>query len=239
MKLTPEIRERILKVDPAAIGHYVSRGFMHPRIKAVAPCKILGTAYTVRATERDNTAIYYAIMKAEPGQIIVVDRGGEELYACCGDQLALLAKHRGLGGIIIDGPATDRLGLEKLDFPVFCTGFSPVTTTVRGTSGEVNIPIQCGGAVVESGSIIFGDYDGAMVIPDDYEDVLVLAEKMVAAEAERKRRVEEEGYRYTAREYFVFRAIIYSSTRKCRQYGWQQSAGGRACVLTKSSVVYF
>lgn len=192
-----------MDVSPAQIGHHISRGFMHPRIKPVVPTwKIIGAAYTVRMTERDGSALYYAIMKAPKGAIVVVDRGTEDVFACAGDQLALMMLHRELGGLVLDGPATDRIGLEKLGFPVFCTGFSPVTTICTGTNGEVNVPIQCGGAVVHPGSIVFGDADGVIVVPDDYEELLIAAEKMTAAERVRAARVEKEGYRFLKRDDF-------------------------------------
>lgn len=199
--LSPETVARFMDVSPAQIGHHISRGFMHPRIQAVDPSyKIIGRAYTVRMTERDGTALYYAIMKAPKGAIIVVDRGTEDVFACVGDQVALMMSHRELGGLVVDGPATDRVGLTKLGFPVFCAGFSPVTTLCAGTNGEVGVPIQCGGAVVRPDDIVFGDADGVIIVPEDYEELLVAAEKMTAVERARAERVEKEGYRYLQRE---------------------------------------
>ena len=181
MQLTKEVIDRLMKVAPAQFGHHIEHGFMHPRIKPVVPwMKMVGPAYTVRATERDGSALYYAIMTAEKGSVIVVDRGEEDIFACAGDQLVLMMKHRELGGLVVDGPVTDRIGLEKLGFPVFCTGFSPVTTLCKGTNGEVDIPVQCGGAVVNPGDIIFGDADGVIALSPDLltEELLATAERM-------------------------------------------------------------
>lgn len=211
--LPQEVIARFLDVSPAQIGHHITSGFMHPRIQAVDPTwKIIGRAYTVRITERDSTALYYAALKAPKGAIIVVDRGTEDTFACIGDQVALMLLHREIGGLVVDGPATDRLGLQKLGFPVFCTGFSPVTTLCTGTNGEVDIPIQCGGAVVRPGDIVFGDGDGVIIVPEDYEHLLAIAEKMTANERERARRVAEEGYRYTMREDWDVAAFFESDT---------------------------
>ena len=74
MEFTNELKERLLKIAPAQFGHHIEHGFMHPRIKpADMNMKIAGPAYTVRATERDGSALYYAIMKAPKGSVIVVD----------------------------------------------------------------------------------------------------------------------------------------------------------------------
>lgn len=111
-----------------------------------------------------------------------------------------MMKHRELGGLVVDGPCTDRLGLEKLDFPVFCTGFSPVTTLCTGTNGEVDVPVQCGGAVVRPGDIVFGDADGVVVLPDNFMDYLDAAERMTQNELRRAERVAKEGYKFLRRD---------------------------------------
>lgn len=203
MEFTNELRERLLKIAPAQFGHHIEHGFMHPRIKPVdINTQMVGPAYTVRMTERDGSALYYAIMKAPKGSVIVVDRGKEDIFACAGDQLVLMMKHRELGGLVVDGPATDHVGLLKLGFPVFCTGFSPVTTLCKGTNGEVNIPIQCGGAVVHPGDIILGDADGVIALSPETltEELIVAAENMTKNEQIRAERVEKEGYRFLQRD---------------------------------------
>ena len=203
MEFTKELKERLLGVAPAQFGHHIEHGYMHPRIKPVETfMKVAGPAYTVRATERDGSALYYAIMKAPKGSVVVVDRGREDILAIAGDQLVLMMKHRELGGLVIDGPATDRIGLGRLGFPVFCTGFSPVTTLCKGTNGEVDIPIQCGGAVVHPGDIILGDGDGVICLPPELltEELLVTAENMTKSEIQRAEKIEKEGYRFLQRD---------------------------------------
>ena len=203
MEFTETLRDRLLAIAPAQFGHHIEHGFMHPRIKPVVPeMKLAGPAYTVRATERDGSALYYAIMKAEKGSVIVVDRGREDIFAIAGDQLVLMMKHRELGGLVIDGPATDRIGLAKLGFPVFCTGFSPVTTLCKGTNGVVDIPVQCGGAVVHPGDIILGDADGVIALSPESltEELIEKAEKMTKNGLLRAERIEKEGYRFLKRE---------------------------------------
>jgi regulator of RNase E activity RraA len=189
VELSQEIRDRFMKVDPAAIGHFISHGFMKPEIKPVTDeMKVIGPAYTVRCTARDSSALYYAIQKAPKGSVLVVDRAGDHTFACVGEFVAIMAEANGMAGIVIDGPATDSRALKasKTKFPVFCTGFSPVTSNVTGTSGEVQIPIECGGAAVLPGDIIFGDADGVIIVPQDYMPLLEIAEKKAADEAKKR-----------------------------------------------------
>lgn len=202
MEFTQEIHDRFMKCDPAAIGHFVGRGFMRPNIKPVTDeMKVVGPAYTVRLTARDSSALYYAIQKAPKGSVLVVDRAGDHTFACIGEFVAVMAQVNGIAGLVIDGPATDKRALKMSNFPVFCTGFSPVTSNVTGTSGEVQIPIECGGAVVQPGDIIFGDADGVLVVPSDFMSYLERAEKKAADEID-KRAAILKGMVYAKREDF-------------------------------------
>lgn len=176
---------------------------MRKGIKPVTDAmKVVGPAYTVACPERDSSALYYALQKAPQGSVIVVDKGRDDTFACCGEFLATMAMHRGMAGIVIDGPATDKVALAAMGFPVFCDGFSPVTSNVTGTSGTVDVPVQCGGAVVHPGDIILGDADGVIIVPADYEPVLVDAEEKAAEEAARRKAILENGYKFTKREDF-------------------------------------
>lgn len=200
--LSKETIERFMKVDPAAIGHSVKSGFVSPRIKPVYKhSKMVGPAYTVRMPDRDSTALYYAMQKAPKGSVLVIDKVNDDLFACVGEFVAVMAKTLGMAGILVDGPATDSLALEKMDFPVFCTGFSAVTSILIGTSGEVDVPIQCGGAVVNPGDIVFGDADGVIIISGEYEELLAEAEVKAQYEIDMRKRL-AEGFQFTKRADF-------------------------------------
>ncbi|MFV0496649.1 MAG: RraA family protein [Candidatus Fimivivens sp.] len=188
MAFTKVLYERMMRVDPAQIGHYIQSGYMNPSIKPVfQKAKIAGPAETVWMGGNDNAMLYYAIEHAAPGSVIVVDRGGESVHACCGDVVALVAQLNNMAGIVIDGMATDSIGIEKLGFPVFCKGFSPITTNLLCQNGLYNVPVQCAGVAVTPGDIIFGDADGVIVIPPErLEYLLEKAEKANIDEAEMK-----------------------------------------------------
>jgi len=55
--------------------------------------------------------------------------------------------------------------IEKMRFPVFSTGMYPVDSAGRGMVTDYNCTIICGGVEVHPGDVIFGDYDGVIVIP--------------------------------------------------------------------------
>lgn len=178
MEWTKELIERFMKTDPATYGHFVGVRFMNPEMKPISKqSKMIGPAYTVRILGKDSCAMYRAIETAPRGSVLVIDRCDDHIYAAVGEMVARNAKAAGLAGIVLDGPATDSLWIEKMDFPVFCTGISVATTNVWGLSGEYQTDVQCCGAVVHPGDIVFGDADGVVVMdPDNYEDNLQKAE---------------------------------------------------------------
>lgn len=185
MALSSELIERAMKIDPAMLGHYMDKGFMNTGIRPVDDnYKIVGPAYTVRFSGKYSAILFYAMRRAPEGSVVIVDRGGENRHACCGEGVTRVAQSLNLAGIVIDGPSTDTVGIKKLDFPVFSTGRSPLTTTVAQSEGDFNVPVNCGGAIVNPGDIIFGDADGVVVIPEnEFVERLEMGEAATARES--------------------------------------------------------
>ena len=183
MELTEKLKKRLMGTSPAQLGHYIEKGYMNPDIKPISPeSKIVGPAFTVKLTADDSVTLYYAMERAPKGSVIVIDRGGDTTFACCGEIVVNVAKSLGISGIVVDGPATDSLAIKEMGFPVFSKGLSVVTTRFLGTGGEFNIPISCGGVVINSGDIIFGDADGVIAL--SVEDCIKYIDKAEADDLE-------------------------------------------------------
>lgn len=183
-KKLEELMKRALKADPAMIGHYVTGGFMSVDIKPISDdMRVIGPAHTVRLPTNDNGYMYYAIKRAPKGSVLVIDRMGERRYGCVGELVVRTAMQYGIAGIIVDGPSTDTKAIRELGFPVFSTGRSAATNILRSPDGEYNVTINCGGAVVNPGDIVYGDLDGVVVAPPDrFEELVAKAEEAVARE---------------------------------------------------------
>lgn len=151
---------------------------MSPQIKPIFPnVKVVGPAFTVKISANDSTLLHKTMGLVEPGDVVVVDRMGDTVHACTGEVVVLAAKLKGVAGIIVDGPATDVKEITEMGVPVFATGLSAVTTKLVGLDGEINTTIQCGGATVNPGDLIFADDNGVLVIaPKDAERLLEMAE---------------------------------------------------------------
>ena len=140
--------------------------------------RMVGSALTVKTRPGDNLVVNKALDIADPGDILIVDAGGDLTNALVGELMIAHARHRKLGGLVISGAIRD--SEEKLlagSFPVFALG-----VTHRGPfgdgPGEVNVPIAQHGMVILPGDLVCGDADGVVsVARHEVEEVHALALK--------------------------------------------------------------
>lgn len=152
-------------IETATLGHFLNEGFMAPSIQGLTPeRRIFGPALTVRMPSDDGAALVDALSQVRPGQVIVIDRCGDLRHACWGAVTTAAAQARGVAGVVIDGFVTDRSAILEAGFAVWCRGRSPITTKPRSLSGDVNVPINCGGTAVRPGDIILADESGVAVM---------------------------------------------------------------------------
>lgn len=155
-------------VETATVGHWRLFGFMDRAIQPLLPGRrVVGTAVTLAIAGPDSTLLHHATGLLRPGDILVVDRLGDDKYACWGGGVTVAAKAAGAVAGIVDGPCTDLTEIQESDFPMWSRGLSPITTRLYDLGGGLNIPVSCGGAVVMPGDAILADESGVLVIPRD------------------------------------------------------------------------
>ncbi len=164
-----DLRDLLVDVETATIGHFEHLGFLGSQIRPVFPSRAIGNAITVAAPGRDGVVIYKAIDLLVPGDILVISRVDHDDIACVGGGVVAAAKARGAVGIIVDGPCTDALEIAQGGFPVWCRGVSSKTTNrAYQIGGSINVPIACGGAAVLPGYAVLADDDGVFVAERDH-----------------------------------------------------------------------
>ncbi|QCG99336.1 RraA family protein (plasmid) [Azospirillum sp. TSA2s] len=136
---------------------------------------LCGSALTVRTRPGDNLMVHKALDLARPGDVIVVDAGGDTTNAIIGEIMWSYARTRGVAGFVIDGAVRDTAVLAAGDLPVYARG-----ATHRGPykdgPGEINVTVSVGGMVVAPGDILLGDEDGLLAVPQaDAPAILELA----------------------------------------------------------------
>lgn len=136
--------------------------------------RMVGAAITVKSRPGDNLMVHKALDIAQPGDVVVVDAGGDLTNAIIGELMVAHAIQRGLGGIVIFGAIRDSEELIAGAFPVFAAG-----VTHRGPykdgPGEVNVPIAINGMVISPGDLVCGDADGFLSVPLDAVEHVYLA----------------------------------------------------------------
>jgi regulator of RNase E activity RraA len=109
--------------------------------------KVVGPAVTVKLRPGDNPMAHQAIAIAQPDDVIVISAHGNTTNAPWGEIMSLVAQKGGIAGLVIDGAIRDTAAIIKLSFPVFAKASIPTGCDKDG-SGEVNVPISCGGCPV-------------------------------------------------------------------------------------------
>lgn len=172
--IEPGLIARLARCETATIGHLRQQGFADRRIQSIiAGKRIAGTAVTVALPGQDSTMLHHALGLLRPGDVLVIDRLGDDQYACLGGGVAVAAKAAGAVGAIIDGPATDFSEIRGEDFPVWCRGPSPVTTRILGIGGAFNTIVQCGGVAVRPGDAVLADESGVLFLPPEAVEACV------------------------------------------------------------------
>jgi 4-hydroxy-4-methyl-2-oxoglutarate aldolase len=128
--------------------------------------RLVGQALTVKAAPGDNLAVHGALAMVRDGDVLVIDWRGTDACATGAGSLALPIRD-GLRGAVVDGGWRDISELEALGFPVFGRGIS-AWSSPKARPGEINVPVACGGVVVNAGDIIVGDREGVVVVPRQF-----------------------------------------------------------------------
>ncbi len=144
--------------------------------------RLAGPALTCACAPEDNLAVHLALYRAAPGTVIVCHGGGTTGTGLLGELMATDAANRGLGGLVVEGPVRDIDGIDRLGFPVLCTGTAP-GRAAKATAVSVGQPVVVGNVLVETGDRIIADRDGAVVVPAaDWQAVRAEAADLAARE---------------------------------------------------------
>jgi regulator of RNase E activity RraA len=192
--VAPDILAALREIPVAALSDNMHRNIgstgLHPYHRPMART-MAGTAVTARSRGGDNLTYLRALEFCRPGDVLVIDAGGDLNNAVVGGILSFYAAHIGVVGVVIDGAIRDVAEVRAREFPVYARG-----VTHRGPykdgPGEINVPVSVGGMVVNPGDVVVGDQDGLMAFaPDEAALLIEKARAHLATEAETIRAMKE------------------------------------------------
>lgn len=106
----------------------------------------------------------------KPGDVAVQSTGYSQRNAPWGALMTTAAMARGARGVVLDAFVRDVKVIIEKGFPVFAAGIRPLDSKGRGYMVEYDCPVECGGVEVRTGDLIFADYDGVVVVPQEAEE---------------------------------------------------------------------
>ncbi|MFM8291123.1 MAG: RraA family protein [Planctomycetia bacterium] len=153
---------------------------MHQRIRPLLPdmkrCGFVGRARTVRwmetdyVVEEDPYGLEIDFMDSlRQGDVAVhsTDAGGTN--APWGELMSTIAKRNGAAGCVVDSQIRDCVRIVEMGFPVYYAGIRPLDSLGRARVMAYDVPVSCGGVLVQPGDVVFADFDGVVVVPRNVE----------------------------------------------------------------------
>ncbi|UCH24813.1 MAG: ribonuclease activity regulator RraA [Trueperaceae bacterium] len=157
------------------------RGFRTRFMQGVAPVKpgrrMVGSARTLRyipmredldtlATLGSRSNAQRAVIEdIRRGEVLVIDGMRKAQAGSLGNILALRLQVRGAAGIVTDGAFRDTPSIRALDIPTYAAGQNANTNLTTYHPADYDLPIGCGGVLVEPGDAVVGDDEGVVIIP--------------------------------------------------------------------------
>lgn len=172
---------------------------MHQRIRPLLPdmrhCGFVGRARTVRWMETDYVVKedpygleidFMDSLKSGDVPVHSTDAGGTN--APWGELMSTLAKRSGAAGCVCDSQIRDCVRIIDMGFPVYYAGIRPLDSMGRARVMAYDVPVSCGGVLVQPSDIIFADFDGVVCIPRQLAEQVVTAAKEKAGKENASRK---------------------------------------------------
>jgi 4-hydroxy-4-methyl-2-oxoglutarate aldolase len=163
-------------LDEAGYRNQAMHQRLRPLLTDIKNCGFVGRARTFHwietqdILEDDPYGLEIEAMDSlKAGDVVVHSTDYNGTNAPWGELMSTISKNKGVAGCVCDSQVRDCVKIIEMEFPVFYAGIRPLDSKGRGMVVGYDVPIECGGVLVNPGDLIFSDFDGIVVIPKQLE----------------------------------------------------------------------
>ena len=170
-------------------------GFTRPPVHSVLPALPPMVGYAVTVTIRSEPPfadaearrdamlpLYAAVASARSPQVVVVqdlDQGGGCLW---GEVNATICARLGAEGVVTDGLVRDLPDVEAIGFRYLARGVGVARSNTQVVATDISVEV--GSVRFEPGDLVHADRHGALIIPvDAVDELLIAADAVIARES--------------------------------------------------------
>lgn len=193
MQVRGDMRKTKEQLSSAVIGDILDtmgrlRQFLPSYLRPISEgTRLFGRAFTVLESDfvrgdqdqgsnpvlkRPFGLMLEAVDNLSEGEVYLCS-GSSPTYALWGELMSVRAKTLGAAGAVVDGFHRDTFGIREQEFPVFSMGPWSQDQAPRGAVIDYQVAIQFGCVLIRPGDLIYGDFDGVIVIPAEIESEVV------------------------------------------------------------------
>jgi regulator of RNase E activity RraA len=154
--------------------------------------RMVGEAFTVQGRPlkpigwdegSERIKSYLQIFERMTPDTVLVSVNPDSHVGHFGELTGNSAQEHGCVGVVLEGNLRDTEGLREIGLQVFYRDLSPLNAIGRWEMASSQQPVKVGSVTINPGDIVFGEFDGILVVPrNEAERVLLEAEKIASSE---------------------------------------------------------
>jgi len=167
------------------------QGLVDLEFKQLVPgSRACGPARIARCGQDDNLMAHAVMAALQPGEVLVLAMPEPAPVALLGDLLATQAQVRGAAAVLVDAAVRDSEELAAMGVPVWARWIRSRGAT-KDIVGELDVPVDVGGAKIRPGDLVVLDADGVTVVAAERADeVLDASLAREAKEADKREKLQ-------------------------------------------------